>query len=124
MPIQNMPASLQAAIQTGFLEREFHTGLQSAIGYRAIADREPVAINVGETVTKTRAGLKAPVATPLVGVSLTSTMESVMGITDVPVTHFQVALPSGTSVGMHSVAIHVEDLHGNRGVANVQVAVP
>jgi hypothetical protein len=65
MPIQNMPASLQNAIQTGFLEREFHTGLQSAIGYRAVADREPVAINVGETVTKTRLGLKAPVTTPL-----------------------------------------------------------
>ena len=65
MPIQNMPVSLQAAIQTGFLEREFHTGLQSALGYRAVADREPVAINVGETVTKTRAGLKAPATTPL-----------------------------------------------------------
>jgi hypothetical protein len=66
MPIQNMPASLQNAIQQGFLEREFHTGLQSAIGYRAIADREPVSINVGETVTKTRAGLKAPVTSPIV----------------------------------------------------------
>jgi hypothetical protein len=65
MPIQNMPASLQNAIQQGFLEREFHTGLQSAIGYRAVADREPVAINVGETVTKTRLGLKAPVTSPL-----------------------------------------------------------
>ncbi len=65
MPIQNMPASLQNAVQQGFLEREFKTGLQSAIGYRAIADRETVAINVGETVTKTRAGLKAPVTTPL-----------------------------------------------------------
>jgi len=65
MPIQNMPASLQAAIQQGFLETEFRTGLTSALGYRAIADREPVAINVGETVTKTRTGLKAPVTTPL-----------------------------------------------------------
>ncbi|NMM21836.1 MAG: DUF4043 domain-containing protein [Rhodoferax sp.] len=65
MPIQNMPASLQNAIQSGFLEREFGEGLQSAIGYRAVADREPVAIGVGETVTKTRAGLKAPVTTPL-----------------------------------------------------------
>lgn len=65
MPIQNMPTSLQNAIQTGFLEREFHTGLQSAIGYRAIADKESVAINVGETVTKTRAGLKAPTTTPM-----------------------------------------------------------
>lgn len=65
MAIQNMPTALQNAIQQGFLEREFHTGLTSALGYRAIADREPVSINVGETVTKTRAGLKAPVTTPL-----------------------------------------------------------
>lgn len=65
MPIQNMPAALQAAIQQGFLETEFQQGLTSAIGFRAIADRESVAINVGETVTKTRAGLKAPVTTPL-----------------------------------------------------------
>lgn len=72
MPIQNMPASLQNAIQQGFLEREFHTGLQSALGYRAVADREPVAINVGETVTKTRAGLKAPITTPLSAASNTN----------------------------------------------------
>ena len=65
MPIQNMPTALQNVIQSGFLEREFKTGLQSALGYRAIADQETVAINVGETVTKTRAGLKAPVTTPL-----------------------------------------------------------
>lgn len=65
MPIQNMPAALQNAIQQGFLEREFQTGLTSALGYRRIADRETVAINIGETVTKTRAGLKAPVTTPL-----------------------------------------------------------
>lgn len=66
MSIQNMPVSLQAAIQQGFLEREFKDGLNSALGYRSIADREAVSINVGETVTKTRAGLKAPVTTPLV----------------------------------------------------------
>jgi hypothetical protein len=65
MSIQNMPTALQPIIQQGFLEREFHDALQSAIGYRAVADREPVAINVGETVTKTRNGLKAPVTTPL-----------------------------------------------------------
>lgn len=65
MPIQNMPTALQNVIQQGFLEREFNTGLQSALGYRAVADKEQVSINVGETVTKTRAGLKAPVTTPL-----------------------------------------------------------
>ena len=65
MPIQNMPTALQNAVQQGFLETEFRNGLTSAIGYRAVADRESVSINVGETVTKTRAGLKAPVTTPL-----------------------------------------------------------
>lgn len=65
MAIQNMPTALQPIIQQGFLETEFHQSLNSALGYRAIADREPIAINVGETVTKTRAGLKAPVTTPL-----------------------------------------------------------
>jgi hypothetical protein len=65
MPIQNMPASLQAAIQQGFLQREFQSGLTSALGYRKVADRESVAINVGETVTKTRKGFKAPQTTPL-----------------------------------------------------------
>ena len=65
MPIQNMPSSLQAAIQQGFLETEFLDGLNSALGYRAVADRENISINVGETVTKTRRGLKAPATTPL-----------------------------------------------------------
>jgi len=65
MAIQNMPTQLQAAIQQGFLEREFRDGLQSALAYRAVADREPISINIGETITKTRQGFKAPVTTPL-----------------------------------------------------------
>lgn len=65
MAIQNMPTALQPIIQQGFLEREFRDGLTSALGFRSVADREPVAINVGETITKTRTGLKAPVTTPM-----------------------------------------------------------
>ena len=65
MGIQSFPPGLQAAIQQGFLEREFRTGLRSALAYRAIADREPIRINIGETVTKTRTGYKTPVTTPL-----------------------------------------------------------
>jgi hypothetical protein len=72
MPIQNLPVSLQNAVQQGFLEREFKDGLSSALGYRAIADPEPVSISVGETVTKTRLGLKAPVTTPLNAASNTN----------------------------------------------------
>jgi hypothetical protein len=65
MGIQNFPLSLQPIIQQGFLEREFQSALQSRLGYRAIADRIPFAVGIGETLTKTRAGLKPSVTTPL-----------------------------------------------------------
>jgi hypothetical protein len=65
MPIQNFPAALQPIIQQGFLEREFQQALRSRLGYRACADREVVAVGIGETLTKTRAGLKPSVTTPL-----------------------------------------------------------
>jgi hypothetical protein len=65
MGIQNFPVSLQPIIQQGFLEREFSQALRSRLGYRACADRVNVAVGIGETLTKTRAGLKPTVTTPL-----------------------------------------------------------
>ncbi|MBV9756361.1 MAG: DUF4043 domain-containing protein [Alphaproteobacteria bacterium] len=65
MGIQNFPASLQPIIQQGFLEREFEQALHSRLGYRAVADREEFAVGIGETLTKTRAGLKPSITTPL-----------------------------------------------------------
>ena len=65
MGIQNFPPALQPIIQQGFLEREFEQALRSRLGYRAIADREEIAVGIGETLTKTRAGLKQSVTTPL-----------------------------------------------------------
>ena len=65
MGIQNFPASLVPIIQQGFLEREFRDPLTSKLGYRMIADREEFAIGIGETLTKTRTGLKASATTPL-----------------------------------------------------------
>jgi hypothetical protein len=65
MGIQNFPAALQPIIQQGFLEREFEQALQSRLGYRACADREDIAVGIGETLTKTRAGLKPSVTTPV-----------------------------------------------------------
>ncbi len=65
MGIQNFPASLQSIIQQGFLEREFQFALQSRLGYRACADREQFSVGIGETLTKTRAGLRPSVTTPL-----------------------------------------------------------
>jgi hypothetical protein len=65
MGIQNFPPALQPIIQQGFLEREFQQALRSRLGYRAVADREDIAVGIGETLTKTRAGLKPSVTTPL-----------------------------------------------------------
>ncbi|HEX4261022.1 MAG TPA: DUF4043 domain-containing protein [Acetobacteraceae bacterium] len=65
MGIQNFPAALQPIIQQGFLEREFQQALRSRLGYRACADREEFAVGIGETLTKTRAGLKPSITTPL-----------------------------------------------------------
>jgi hypothetical protein len=65
MSIDNFPVQLQAAIQQGYLAREFENGLRSRLGFRAIADREVFPNAIGETLTKTRKSLKAPVTTPL-----------------------------------------------------------
>ncbi len=65
MGIQNFPAILQPIIQQGFLEREFLQAMRSRLGYRACADRQEFAVGIGETLTKTRAGLKPSVTTPL-----------------------------------------------------------
>jgi hypothetical protein len=65
MGIQNFPTALQPIIQQGFLEREFEQALVSRLGYRACADREEIAVGIGETLTKTRAGLKPTVTVPI-----------------------------------------------------------
>ena len=72
MGIQNFPPALQPIIQQGFLEREFEQALKSRLGYRACADRVQIAVGIGETLTKTRAGLKPSVTTPLVPSSNTN----------------------------------------------------
>jgi len=65
MAISIFPAALQPIIQQGFLDREFQQALRSKIGYRACADREEFAVGIGETLTKTRAGLRPAVTVPL-----------------------------------------------------------
>jgi hypothetical protein len=66
MSIQNFPTALQPIIQRGFLARAFEKTLQGQLGYRDVADREDFPNKVGETITKTRRGLKAPTTTALV----------------------------------------------------------
>ncbi len=65
MGIQNFPAALQPIIQQGFLEREFEQALRSRLAFRAVAERVSVPVGIGETITKTRAGLKPTVTAPL-----------------------------------------------------------
>ncbi|MDR3536518.1 MAG: DUF4043 domain-containing protein [Acetobacteraceae bacterium] len=72
MAIQSFPLALQPIIQQGFLEREFDQALRSRLGYRACADRELISVGIGETITKTRAGLKPSVTTPLAGANNTN----------------------------------------------------
>jgi hypothetical protein len=66
MGIHNFPPALQPIIQQGFLEREFQQALTSRLGYRACADRVKISVGIGETLTRTRAGLKPSVTTPVV----------------------------------------------------------
>src|SRR6185312_2874481 len=111
MAINNIPAALQAAIQQNFLEREFLAGLQSALGYRRIADREKVAINVGETVTKTRFGYKAPTVTPLIASGNTNLDN---GMTPTPNTIEQYTL----GINMYGDSIDLNVVTSQVGIAN------
>lgn len=72
MGISNFPAALQPIIQQGFLEREFLQAMHSRLGYRACADRQSFAVGIGETLTKTRAGLKPSVTTPVAAAANTN----------------------------------------------------
>ncbi len=72
MAIDNFPAVLQPIIQQNFLEREFQDSLQAKLGFRAAADRVDFPNAVGETVTKTRAGLLHIPAGPLAPASNTN----------------------------------------------------
>lgn len=65
MSINNLPTALQSVIQQGFLEREFHQALRAKLGFRAIAEQMDFPAGIGETITKTRAGLLPAVTTPM-----------------------------------------------------------
>ena len=65
MTIESLPPPLQPIIQDNYLDHMFEDSLCSKLGFRVIADRESFAIGIGETITKTRAGLLVPTVTPL-----------------------------------------------------------
>lgn len=65
MSVNAFPASLQAIIQNGILDRAFQEALVPQFLYGTLATDRPFNANLGETVTFTRAGLLNPVETPL-----------------------------------------------------------
>ena len=91
MGILNFPASLQPIIQQGFLDREFDLALRSRLGYRAVADREEISVGIGETLTKTRAGLKPAVTTPLSPASNTN-LDNGLSPTGWSVEHYTIVM--------------------------------
>jgi hypothetical protein len=71
MAFNDLPLALQTVIQQGYLERRFNQALKAKLGFRAIADREAFMGGIGETITKTRVGLLAPVTTPMAPAQVT-----------------------------------------------------
>ncbi len=107
MGIQNFPASLQPIIQQGFLEREFQDGLQSKLGFRAIADRESFANAIGETITKTRRGLKAAATTAMTP-STNTNLDNGLSPTGWTVEQYQLAINMyGDSIDLNMVTSRV-----------------
>jgi hypothetical protein len=60
-----LPSALANELQQGFLERELEEGLDSVLAYRSCAVQETIPGRIGETLTRTRKGRKAPTRTPL-----------------------------------------------------------
>jgi hypothetical protein len=64
-PLVDLAPQLKPILQQGLLERELQEGLDTVFGYQALAIDEYVPAGVGETITKTRKGRKAPPAAAL-----------------------------------------------------------
>jgi hypothetical protein len=65
-----LPASIQAIMQNGILDRTFRDALIPSFLFPAIADSEPWQGSLGDTKTFTRKGLIAPTTTPLAGADI------------------------------------------------------
>lgn len=65
MAITDFPASLQPALQQGFLARFFEEGLDSEMAYRHDAIQELIPVRAGNSITLTRVGRTPPQPTAL-----------------------------------------------------------
>ena len=71
MAISQFPVALQPIIQQNFLQRLFWEGLQSNLGYRAVAETIVFPNNIGETFTSTKRSSLSPALDPLAPASNT-----------------------------------------------------
>lgn len=59
------PTVIQGLLQQNFLERELEEGLDSILAYRGLVVEETVPARIGETLTRTRKGRRAPITAPM-----------------------------------------------------------
>jgi hypothetical protein len=62
-----LPASIQAIMQNGLLDRTFEDALLPEFLFAAIADNEPWSAGLGDTAVRTRTGLLTPKTTAITG---------------------------------------------------------
>jgi hypothetical protein len=60
-----LPAELNALLQTNQLQKEFQLGLRAKLEYRGIAERMRFPVTIGQTLTATRSGYLPAVTDPL-----------------------------------------------------------
>ena len=72
----SLPAAIQNAEQQNFLARWAEEGLDSELGYRAICQEMIVNAGIGETITRTRKGRKAPPTASLSPSSINSNIDN------------------------------------------------
>ncbi len=92
MAIDNFPAVIQGVIeQQNFLNRAFEKKLVPNQVYRVLGERRPVPVGVGETVTRSRPGLKTPV-TAFQNPSSNTGLDNGLSSTYYPFEQYQVAV--------------------------------
>lgn len=92
MTMYSFPGSLANAIQDGYLEAEFRSGLAPQLAYARFASLEDIQANAGVKMTMIRHGRKAPVTTPTAGSVVNSNLDNGMTPTQFAIEQFELEL--------------------------------
>ncbi len=110
------PSGLSAALQTGFLNREFEEGLDSALAYRRIATQETVPTRIGETLTRTRKGRNIPTITPLSGANVNANLDNSLTVQSYLVEQYTLIMQ------LYGQTIDVNLIQQEAGIADQAIA--